>query len=73
MFLVDVFQTMETWLSSETLVNIVICRPVAREQVGKHVSMEMDSSKPARRCVINRRLFGYGNKRCFLSVRLDDI
>jgi hypothetical protein len=54
-------------------VNIVTYRPIARERVGKYVSMEMVSWKPARCCVINRRLFGYGNERCFLSVRSDAI
>jgi hypothetical protein len=28
--------------------NIVTCKPIARERVGKHVSVEMDSWKPTR-------------------------
>jgi hypothetical protein len=44
---------------------IVTCRPIARERVGKHVSVEIDSWKPTRRRVINRRFLGYGNEDVF--------
>jgi hypothetical protein len=33
---------------SVTIVNIMTCRPIARERVGKHVSMEMDFWEPTR-------------------------
>jgi hypothetical protein len=52
---------------------IVTCRPIARERVGKHVSMELDPWKPSRRCVINRCFFVHGNKRRFLSVQPDRV
>jgi hypothetical protein len=34
-------------------------RLIARERVGKHVSVETNSWKPAPRCVISRRFLGY--------------
>jgi hypothetical protein len=34
--------------SSTLFINIVTSRPIARERVDKHVSMEMDSWKPTR-------------------------
>jgi hypothetical protein len=40
-------------------IHSVTCRRVAREQVGKHVSMEMDSWKPARHYLVHRRVHGY--------------
>jgi hypothetical protein len=33
--------------------DIVTCRPIARKRVDKCVSMEMDSWKPDRRCVMD--------------------
>jgi hypothetical protein len=33
---------------SVSIDNIMTCRPIARERVGKHVPMEMDSWKPTR-------------------------
>jgi hypothetical protein len=32
-------------MENKTQIYIVACRPIARERVGKHVSMEMDSWK----------------------------
>jgi hypothetical protein len=46
--------------------NIAMYRPIAREPVGKHVSVEIDSWKPTRRCVINRHFLGYEIERRFL-------
>jgi hypothetical protein len=65
-----------------TIFIIVTCRPTARERVGTHVAVEMDSWKPThygamfpwiRVQVINIHFCGYGNERCFLSVSSDDI
>jgi hypothetical protein len=40
-------------------IHTVTCRPIAGECADKHVSMEMDSWKPKRRCGINRHFRGY--------------
>jgi hypothetical protein len=43
--------------------NTVTRRPIAREGVSEHVSVEIDSWKPSRRYAINRRFLGYGNEK----------
>jgi hypothetical protein len=40
-------------------VHIITGRLIARERVGKHVSVEIYSWKPGPRCVISRLLLGY--------------
>jgi hypothetical protein len=52
------------------LLNIVTCRPLARERVDKHVSTETDSWKPTCLCGINKYFLGYSTlyKRPFVRV-----